>query len=180
MSSEIEKKYRLTPDQFKSLAADLDDLGAEYEGELNEENLIFGGELLKRKSALVRIRKTERAVTLTFKRFVPDDPGFKHHIEHETVVAGAAEMEAILRELGLELVLVYEKRRRTWKLRDAEVVLDELPFGHFMEIEGTLPAIREAEMILDAEKLEYEPETYPGLTLRYGVVSDGVSEARFE
>jgi adenylate cyclase class 2 len=180
MSSEIEKKYRLSTDQFKRLAEDLDELGSEYEGEVIEENLIFGGEFLRRRNAVVRIRITGKAFTLTFKRYVPDEPGFKHHIEHETAVTDASEMEAILREMELELVMVYEKRRRTWKLRDAEVVLDELPFGRFMEIEGTLPAIREVEMILEADKLEYEPETYPGLTLRYGVVSDGVTEARFE
>jgi adenylate cyclase class 2 len=179
MASEIEKKYRLTPGDLERLSEDLRELGAEYSGEVSEENLIFSGELLMRRNAVVRIRKTERGSTLTFKRYVPDEPGFKHHIEHETVIGDPSEVESMLREMELELVIVYEKRRRTWRVRDAEVVLDELPFGLFMEIEGDPAAIREAEMILDAEGLEYEPETYPRLTQVFGKKNLGVYEARF-
>ncbi len=179
MPSEIEKKYRLSSEEFGRIAEDLDQLGAAYEGAVTEENLIFGGELLIRRNSVVRIRKTDESATLTFKRYVSNESGYKHHIEHESKISDAAEVEALLRELELVLVMVYEKRRRTWKLREAEVVLDELPFGLFMEIEGSPAAIREAEMILEAEKLEHEPETYPGLTQKFGVLSAGIREARF-
>jgi len=33
--------------------------------------------------------------------------------------------------------LVYEKRRTRWKIGTAEIALDELAFGLFMEIEGS-------------------------------------------
>jgi hypothetical protein len=60
-----------------------------------------------------------------------------------------------------------------------EVVLDELPFGSFMEIEGPLTAIAEAEMLLGIEDLEVEHETYPRITARLGKLNNGIIEARF-
>ena len=39
------------------------------------------------------------------------------------------------------MALVYEKYRTTYELLGAEVVLDELPFGNFTEIEGDAQAI---------------------------------------
>ena len=81
--------------------------------------------------------------------------------------------------LGLARVLIYEKKRRTYKFRSVEVVLDELPFGLFMEIEGSLTAIKEAEMLLGVEELEVEYETYPRLTARFGTKNGSVVEARF-
>ena len=46
-------------------------------------------------------------------------------------------MESILDALGFMPAMIYEKRRETWRLGATEVVIDELPFGLFMEIEGT-------------------------------------------
>ena len=104
----------------------------------------------------------------------------KEQIEYETTVSDAKEAESILRELGLQPRVIYEKRRDIWKLRTVEVVLDELPFGSFMEIEGSITAIREAEMLLGIEEVEAELETYPRLTARLGTDIDGVMEARFD
>jgi len=104
----------------------------------------------------------------------------KHQLEYETEIADAESLDSIVRELGLAPRLVYEKRRRKWKFRGTEVVIDELPFGLFMEIEGKITAIRETEMLLGAEELEPEPITYPRLTMQLGLDRDGVKEARFE
>jgi adenylate cyclase class 2 len=87
---------------------------------------------------------------------------------------------SILENIGLRIVLIYEKKRATYKFRNSEVVLDELPFGLFMEIEGPLTAIAEAEMLLGIEDLEIERETYPRLTTRFGVKNGDVIEARFK
>jgi adenylate cyclase class 2 len=38
--------------------------------------------------------------------------------------------------LGYQVVVLYEKYRRVYRLGDVEVVLDELPFGDFVEIEA--------------------------------------------
>ena len=81
--------------------------------------------------------------------------------------------------MNYRAALVYEKRRRTWNFRTVEIVLDSLPFGEFMEIEGSLTAIAEAEMFLGAEDFEVVPETYPNLTLKFGTKNGDVVEARF-
>ena len=51
-------------------------------------------------------------------------------------------MQVILEKLGYTRVMVYEKQRTTYLLHDTEVVLDEMPYGDFMEIEGQPQDIR--------------------------------------
>ena len=179
MSLDIEKKYRLQPDQLESVRDELTKLGAEFAGRDFEENTIFSGENLRKTAAIIRIRKTERRVILTFKRRVPSEFDVKTQVEHEVDVSDANAATAILAELGLSPWLLYEKHRETWRFRSVEIVFDELPFGLFMEIEGTVSEIREAEMLLGIEKLEVENETYPALTARLGNKKGEVIEARF-
>src|SRR5436190_258331 len=71
------------------------------------------------------------------------------------------------------------EKQAVLRLRRVEIVLDILPFGDFMEIEGSLTAIAEAEMFLGAEDFEVVPETYPNLTLRFGKRNGDLIEARF-
>jgi hypothetical protein len=59
-------------------------------------------------------------------------------------------------------------------------VLDELPFGLYIEIEGTVEAIREIEKLLAIGDLESVEETYPQLTIKYGDEINGIVEARFK
>ncbi len=67
--------------------------------------------------------------------------------------------------MGFMPALVYEKRRETWTLGKTEIVIDELPFGLFMEIEGDESGIREVEASSPSEALESLREaTYPQLT----------------
>ena len=179
MAEEIEKKFRLSRAQFDRAAEDLAALGAEFIGTFSEVNLIFSSPQLEERSAVARIRTTEHGSTLTYKRWISSDAGVKRHIEHETEIGDPDAAAEILSELRLEVRLVYEKRRRAWKVRDAEVVLDELPFGLFMEIEGTPAAIGEAELVVAAEGFEPEPDTYPRLTERLGTRRGALIEARF-
>lgn len=180
MGVEIEKKYRLDEISTARIVELLAEFGAESRGEEFEENSIFGGGVLDRDRAVLRIRKTPVRTLLTYKRRIPGIASVKQQVEFETEIADASEIEQIVAHLGFEARVVYEKRRRTWKFREVEVVLDELPFGLFMEIEGSLTAIGEAEMLLEAEELEIVHETYPALTANLGKRIDGRVEARFE
>lgn len=178
---EIEKKYRLTPELVEKISGSLQELGARFEGADREENTIYGGPALDGPvgMGIVRIRRTQDRSILTFKRRVESQSDVKHQIEYETEIANADSMDKIVRQLGLEPKLIYEKRRKTWRLRDVEVVIDELPFGLFMEIEGSMTGIKEAEMLLAIEDVETEHETYPRLTSQLGKRSGNVIEARF-
>ena len=180
MANEIEKKYRLDTAQKEAILDSLDEIGAEFQGEDFEENILFSNDELISKQAVLRLRRIGEKTIITFKQNIPDAPGAKHHLEFETEVRDFDEISEIIEHLGLKRVLVYEKRRRTWKFRRVEIVLDVLPFGEFMEIEGALTAIAEAEMCLGAEDFEVEPSTYPNLTRRYGKQNGDVTEARFD
>ena len=175
---EIEKKYRLSELQRREVIQAIREYGAVYEGEDAEENTIFGGDALT-DGGVIRLRKTQDRTLLTFKRRVEDQSDAKHQTEYETEVSDGDAAELIIRELGLRPKIVYEKRRQTWNFRKVEVVVDELPFGLFMEIEGSLTGIKEAEMLLDIEHFAIEHDTYPLLTARLGKSVGGVIESRF-
>src|SRR5207237_5465712 len=108
---------------------------------------------------------------------IQNQTAYKHQIEHETVVENAEELEKIIESLDFYKKLIYEKRRKTWRFREVEIVLDELPFGDFMEIEGSITAIAEAEMFLGIEDFETEHKTYPRLTGEFGVRNGKINEA---
>jgi adenylate cyclase class 2 len=180
MSLEIEKKYRLGEHYRKNVLQALEECGATFVGREFEENTIYSGDALRAIGAIVRIRKIGDKTILTYKRRIQNDFSVKQQIEHETEVSDARAIESIIGELGLKPALVYEKYRDTWKFRSVEVVIDELPFGLFMEIEGSITAIKEAEIILGIEDIETVHETYPRLTTEFGVKNGDVTESRFD
>jgi adenylate cyclase class 2 len=179
MAIEIEKKYRLTPALSEEIEASLREYSAEYCGEVLEENTLFSNEFLFQSGAIVRVRRTGSGSTITYKQRQETKSDAKQHLEYESTVGDPGTVRTILELIGLRPVLVYEKKRKTYRLRNIVVVLDELPFGLFMEIEGSLTAIAEAEMLLGIEELQVEYETYPRLTSKFGVQNGTVVEARF-
>jgi len=179
MAIEIEKKFTLSNEQHEQILANLKESGAKYIGEDFEENTLYRGGVLDEKQAVLRVRKIGDKTILTFKEHIANNSGIKQQTEYETIVEKSEELEKIIESLGFEKALVYEKRRQTWTFRAVEIVLDELPFGQYMEIEGSLMAIAEAEMILDIEHFEAENETYPHLTQKFGVQNEQLTEARF-
>ncbi len=179
MAIEIEKKYRLDEAQKQFVIDALEELEAEFVSEDFEENIIYGGGILDENRAILRVRKTQDKTLLTYKKRIEDEFDMKQQIEHETEINNADELENIINNLGFKTRLIYEKRRKTYRFRSVEIVLDELPFGDFMEIEGAVMAIAEAEMFFDIEHFETEHETYPSLTLKLGKRNDELMEARF-
>lgn len=179
MAIEIEKKYRMTDENREMILSNLKEVGAEFVGEDFEENIIHRGGILDAERAVLRIRKIGSETILTYKKPIENQTGIKHQLEYETKVENAGELEKIVECLGFIRVLIYEKRRQIWKFRDVEIVLDELPFGDFVEIEGSMTAIAETEMLLDLEDFTVEHETYPRLTQKFGVANGNLIEARF-
>lgn len=179
MAEEVEKKYRLTDEQRERVLQKLAEVGAEYEGEDFEENILFRGGMLGLKKSILRLRKTERKAVLTYKESQASESSVKRRLEYETEVKDAEEMHRILESLGYVPTLVYEKRRKTWQFEDVEIVVDELPFGFYLEIEGEEDDILKVEKKLNIEDLEDEPEPYPGLSAKLGKKNGSMIEARF-
>jgi len=177
---ETEKKFRLDPKQYAKLPGRLKKIGARFAGEVFEENYLHRGGVLSNRDAVLRLRKTGEKSTLTYKESIRSVRDVKHKTEFETEVSDVNEMEEIIRKLGYRLSVVYEKRRQTWHLGNVEIVLDELPFGLYMEIEGTTRNIAIAEKKLGIKKLIPEARGYPRLTIKYGRMKKSVMEARFK
>jgi len=179
MAIEIEKKYILDKKLIVELTTRLNEVGAVFISEVFEENYLHRGGVLDGRPAVLRLRKTGDTTILTYKERVAAEGDFKHQIEFETGVTDVDATENIIQKLGYKLAAIYEKHRKSWRLGNVEVVLDELPFGYYMEIEGPTDDIIVAEQLLGADKLQPEPRGYPRLTVKYGKVVKGVSEARF-
>ena len=180
MPIEVEKKYRLEPEQFGPLRRRLREVGAEERGSAEfEENVIYTGPGLDPARRVLRLRRKGDRAVFTFKERDLSGSPIKRQREEETEVSDAAAMASILEALGYRPVLVYEKLRETWRVADAEVVLDELPFGLFVEIEGEEARILEVEKLLGLDGAEAEHAPYPELTLRHGTKRGDVVESRF-
>ena len=180
MAIEIEKKYRLTQKQRDEVVQRLPQIGAKQKSTDFEENTLYSGEELDVDRSVLRLRRVGDRAILTYKERLPSSSPIKHQVEDETSVGDPDAMEAILDSLGFSPALVYEKRRERWLLNGAEIVIDELPFGLFMEIEGDEKAIHAIERDLDIKGLKTEPLTYPQLTRDHGTPhDDGVIAARF-
>ena len=179
MPIEIEKKYRLTKAQRRAIEQRMREMSL-APGELeHEENTIYRGGLLERPGCALRLRRVNGQAILTFKQRRPSKSAIKYQEENEVVVADAEAMAAILTALNFRPGLIYEKRRTRWQVGKAKVVIDELPFGLFMEIEASVKEIKRVEKILGAEKLPAVMETYPSLTRKLGKMKRGIMEARF-
>jgi adenylate cyclase class 2 len=96
------------------------------------------GDLCKQ-GIVLRLRRDTRT-RLTYKAPAAQaSPGSVSRQELETVVGDFDAMDAILQHLGYRPFMVYEKYRTTYRLpgvADAELMLDEMPYGTFLEVEG--------------------------------------------
>lgn len=151
MSTEIEAKLKV--ESLEEIENRLDELGAEFLEEQLQTDYYFddvNSELTKTDRCL-RLRRQlvgkSEQFFLTYKG-AKEKNEFKKRQEIEIKVGDADSAEELLSALGYEKVLVFEKKRRIWRLGGCEVALDELPLlGNFVEIEGP-----DDEKITDVQK----------------------------
>lgn len=180
MPIEIEKKYRLTPSQRRALEKRMRALGYKPRPVEFEENTIYRGGELRFGNRALRLRRVNGAAILTFKERIATKSLTKHQMEHETRVSDPDAAHQILTALGFLPALVYEKRRTRWQVGKAKVVIDELPFGLFMEIEAPEKEIMRVEKLIGAQNSEAVTTTYPSMTAKLGKKNrQGIIEARF-
>lgn len=121
---------------------------------IHEYNIRFDtpAEALRNQSQLLRLRRDTAAI-VTFKGPSPDDAGSEAKVreELEIEVSDFETAAAIFQRLGFEVSQVYEKYRETFQLDEIEVVLDEMPFGNFVELEGEEAAIKTAAETLELD-----------------------------
>ncbi|MFT5195722.1 MAG: adenylate cyclase class 2 [Cellvibrionaceae bacterium] len=111
-----------------------------------EKNTVYDDDQqsLKNSFRLIRLRQDEK-IKLTFKGAPPVGTAVseaKVREEIELEISDFKKMEQIIGRLGYRPVIVYEKYRETFQIDEVEVVLDELPYGNFVELEGSEVAIK--------------------------------------
>jgi adenylate cyclase class 2 len=181
MPIEIEKKYRLTAAERRAIEKRLREIGSQPKPLEHEENTIYRGGNLGFGVRALRLRRVKGEAILTFKERIPTKSPIKHQMENETRVHNADATDAILRGIGFVPALVYEKRRTRWDVGNAMVVIDELPYGLFMEIEASEKDIKRVEKMIAAQNLPAVTETYPAMTAKNGKKNrKGIIEARFK
>jgi len=97
---------------------------------------------------LLRLRQDDRA-RVTYKENARMEGGVVSRRELEFITDDFKMTRKLFEALGYRVVVIYEKYRREYRLGEVLVMLDELPFGDFVEIEAASnPLIEGAAQIL--------------------------------
>jgi len=139
MPEKIEKEAKFYIRDLKKIERQIKDLGGVVvQPRVFESNLRFDthDRELSASYQVLRLRQDIRA-RLTYKG--PADPSSEvsARLEYEVEISDLTTTEHILEALGYEIITIYEKYRASYSLDNVEISLDEMPFGKFMEIEGT-------------------------------------------
>jgi adenylate cyclase class 2 len=102
-----------------------------------ETNLRFDlpGAPLRAEGRVLRLRQ-DTDVRFTYKSASKNEQGVLSREEIEFKVEDFEKAKRFLEALGYQRLVYYEKYRTTYELSEALIMLDELPYGNFVEIEG--------------------------------------------
>ena len=132
-------------------------------GEYFESNRIFDwpDRALLQQRKLLRLRQGGRTVLCLKSPPAGEHPeDLKVWQENQTEVGSVHETAAVLGQLGLRVVLEYEKIRSKWRWGACEVCLDRVPFGRFVEIEGDEPELTQVAAALELDPRRATTATY--------------------
>ena len=134
---ETEAKFYVRDiERIKSRVAELG--AALVQARVLETNVRFDlpGAPLRAQGRVLRLRR-DTDVKLTYKSASTSEEGVLSREEIEFEVEDFEKAKRFLEALGYRKLVYYEKYRTTYHLEDALIMLDELPYGNFVEIEGT-------------------------------------------
>lgn len=129
-----------------------------------ERNVRYDSEdkSLTGRGIVLRLRE-DNDVKLTYKEPGSIDRGIVTREELEVAVSDFDMMQAILGKLGFKPAMSYEKYRTTYRCHNTEVMLDELPYGNFIEIEGNADDIEYVLKALGLDNAERRQDSYAKL-----------------
>lgn len=133
---EVEGKWLVR--NLQAVAEKITALGGElHSARVREQNLRFDTPDGKLQAAfeVLRLRQDEQA-RLTYKSPAKVEQGISQRTEIEFAVSDFALARQLLEALGYSVCFVYEKYRQEYVFADCTIMLDELPYGNFVEIEG--------------------------------------------
>jgi adenylate cyclase, class 2 len=166
-SHEVEIKFQVRDSQ--ALMRSLESAGFHQQTPSTfEANTLYDNAAgdLRRAGEVLRLRVYGERCLLTHKsRGVARK--HKTRIEHETAVASAEQMHAILTALGFRPTFRYEKFRAEWSDGSGEVVIDRTPIGDFAEIEGAPQWIDRIAKLLGLSEDDYMTASYAELFFQW-------------
>lgn len=151
---EIEAKFYVQ--DLNEIKTRLEKLGARpVQERVLETNIRFDlpDASLRAEGRVLRLRRDTDS-RLTYKSASKNEQGVLSREEIEFVVEDFEKAKRFLEALGYQKLVYYEKYRTTYELNHTHVMLDELPYGNFVEIEGeTIESIR---AVADQMNLNWE------------------------
>lgn len=115
---------------------------------------------------VLRLRQDTRA-RLTYKApGASASKGILSRTELEVTVSDFETMDELLKALGYHPSWDYEKYRTTYEINECEVVLDEMPYGNFVEVEGEAKHIEQVLSMLDLADATRIAASYSDLFFR--------------
>lgn len=133
--SELEVKFYIS--KRKELEMKLGRLGQVIAPRVLEVNLRFDtpDRSLTAAGKVLRLRRDTKS-RVTYKGEGKLEGGANLRQELEFTVSDFNTTRAVFEALGYQIYTIYEKYRTTYEMDNVEVVVDELPTGDFLEIEG--------------------------------------------
>ncbi len=169
-NQEIEAKFYVTG--LTGIKKRLHELKAHLiQKRILETNIRFDlpGSRLRSRGRVLRLRQ-DTAARLTYKGGSKTKQGVLSRVEIEFVVEDFDKAKQFLEALGYQELLRYDKYRAVYELGDCHIMLDELPYGFFVEIEGkSVKDIQKA-----AKKLHLRWEV--AVTRSYSALFDSVKK----
>jgi adenylate cyclase, class 2 len=141
-----------------------------------ESNIVFDfrDSSLRRSRSLLRLRTEGNRHLLTYKGPPQASDSYKVRTEIETDVEDESAAEQIFGALGLRSNFRYEKYRTAYaekkqreSARQPQLVYDETPIGHYVELEGPEKWIDQVARLLGYQKRDYITASYAALYQDY-------------
>jgi adenylate cyclase class 2 len=144
-TSGLETEAKFYVHDLSRIKSRLDELNAcRVQERTLETNIRFDlpGAPLRAQGRVLRLRR-DTSTKFTYKSASANEDGVLRREEIEFGVDDFEKAKDFLEALGYQKLVYYEKYRTTYQLDDTWIMLDELPYGNFVEIEGaTVGAIR--------------------------------------
>ena len=134
---EVELKFEINKSEIVSFNKKLKNLGFILSKRVYELNVMYDNpsQIMQTTDGRIRLRKSGGDAILTYKKPL-SRKGIKKEIEYETKVSNFDIMEKILKMMEFTKTTSYERYRSYFHKNDIEVMIDEFPYGVFVEIEG--------------------------------------------
>jgi adenylate cyclase class 2 len=122
---------------------------------------------LSSEGRVLRLRQDAEA-RMTYKGPSETVDGANSRVELEFTIGDLDTARQVLEALGYVQIAVYEKYRAVYDLGDCHIMLDELPYGSFVEIEGPDGAtIRKTATELGLDMSAAAADSYLGIFDKY-------------